>query len=36
MVTWNAMINGYVENGEFEEALDLFRMMQLQDGILPN
>jgi len=35
VVIWTAMINGYVENGEFEEALDLFRMMQ-QHGILPN
>lgn len=36
VVTWTAMINGYMENGEFEEALDLFRMMQLQNVILPN
>ncbi|XP_022761183.1 pentatricopeptide repeat-containing protein At3g12770-like [Durio zibethinus] len=33
---WTAMINGYVENGDFDEALVLFREMQLSDGIEPN
>ncbi|ONK70904.1 uncharacterized protein A4U43_C04F2720 [Asparagus officinalis] len=36
VVVWTTMINGYVENAEFEEGLDLFRMMQFEDGILPN
>lgn len=33
---WTAMINGYIENGDFEEALVLFQEMQLKDGIEPN
>ncbi|XVF62762.1 hypothetical protein PTKIN_Ptkin09bG0034500 [Pterospermum kingtungense] len=33
---WTAMINGYVENGYFDEALVLFQEMQLSDGIAPN
>ncbi|XVE81961.1 hypothetical protein DITRI_Ditri15bG0108500 [Diplodiscus trichospermus] len=33
---WTAMINGYVENGDFDEALILFQEMQLNDGIEPN
>lgn len=33
---WTAMINGYVENGYFDEALVLFQKMQLDDGIAPN
>ncbi|KAE8712398.1 hypothetical protein F3Y22_tig00110257pilonHSYRG00089 [Hibiscus syriacus] len=31
-----AMINGYIENGDFDEALVLFQEMQLTDGIEPN
>ncbi|XP_007035313.2 PREDICTED: pentatricopeptide repeat-containing protein At5g16860 [Theobroma cacao] len=33
---WTAMINGYVDNGDFDEALVLFQEMQLRDGIEPN
>ncbi|KAK8548689.1 hypothetical protein V6N12_061597 [Hibiscus sabdariffa] len=33
---WTAMINGYIENGDFDEALVLFQKMQLNDGIEPN
>ncbi|XVF38558.1 hypothetical protein REPUB_Repub20aG0112400 [Reevesia pubescens] len=33
---WTAMINGYVENGDFAEALVLFQEMQSSDGIEPN
>ncbi|XP_039063359.1 pentatricopeptide repeat-containing protein At3g12770-like [Hibiscus syriacus] len=33
---WTAMINGYIENGDFDEALVLFQEMQLNDGIEPN
>lgn len=34
--TWTAIINGYVHNGESDEALILFRAMQVKDGIEPN
>ncbi|KAF8389868.1 hypothetical protein HHK36_024385 [Tetracentron sinense] len=34
LVSWNAMITGYLQNGRPEESLDLFRQM-LQDGIQP-
>ena len=34
--SWTAMINGYVENGDSDEALSLFRDMQVIDGIEPN
>ncbi|KAK9287846.1 hypothetical protein L1049_016288 [Liquidambar formosana] len=33
---WTAMINGYVQNGALDEALILFREMQVRDGIEPN
>ncbi|PIN20998.1 hypothetical protein CDL12_06306 [Handroanthus impetiginosus] len=33
---WTAMINGYVNNGEFDEALFLFREMQWMDRVGPN
>ncbi|KAL4353816.1 hypothetical protein GQ457_06G016610 [Hibiscus cannabinus] len=33
---WTSMINGYIENGDFDEALILFQKMQLNDGIEPN
>ena len=36
VVVWTAMITGYVQNGEFEEALLLFRRMQLNHGTVPN
>ncbi|KAF3665467.1 putative folate-biopterin transporter 8, chloroplastic-like [Capsicum annuum] len=32
---WTAMINGYVLNGDFDEALVLFRQMQVE-GVEPN
>ncbi|GAV87432.1 PPR_2 domain-containing protein [Cephalotus follicularis] len=34
--TCTAIINGYVQNGVFDEALVLFRVMQLRDGVEPN
>lgn len=34
--TWTAMINGYAKNGASDEALNLFREMQVKDGIEPN
>lgn len=34
--TWTAIINGYVQNGESDEALTLFHAMQVKDGIEPN
>lgn len=34
--TWTAIINGYAENGSSDEALNLFRAMQVRDGIEPN
>ncbi|XP_042504394.1 pentatricopeptide repeat-containing protein At2g33680 [Macadamia integrifolia] len=34
-VLWTSMIGGYVQNGENEEALNLYGMMQME-GILPN
>ncbi|XWS08708.1 hypothetical protein CRYUN_Cryun40dG0024100 [Craigia yunnanensis] len=33
---WTAIINGYVDNGDFDEALVLFQEMLLSDGIEPN
>ncbi|XP_052188533.1 putative pentatricopeptide repeat-containing protein At1g68930 isoform X2 [Diospyros lotus] len=33
---WTALINGYVQNGESEKALILFREMQMRDGTEPN
>ncbi|OVA04824.1 Pentatricopeptide repeat [Macleaya cordata] len=36
IVAWTAMITGYVQNGCSEEALMLFREMQLRAGIEPN
>ncbi|KAJ4722822.1 Pentatricopeptide repeat-containing protein [Melia azedarach] len=33
---WTAMINGYVQNGALDEALVLFREMQVKDRIEPN
>ncbi|KAK9931308.1 hypothetical protein M0R45_018587 [Rubus argutus] len=33
---WTAMVNGYVRNGASDEALILFRKMQVEDGIQPN
>ena len=35
MVTWNAMIAGYSQNGHGEEAVRLFRQMELS-GLIPN
>lgn len=35
VVTWTTMINGFILNGDFESALDLFPMMLL-DGVKPN
>ncbi|GMH15969.1 hypothetical protein Nepgr_017810 [Nepenthes gracilis] len=34
-VLWNSMINGYVQIGEFELALQMFKRMG-EDGIVPN
>lgn len=33
---WTAMINGYVQTRASDEALSLFREMQIKDGIEPN
>lgn len=33
---WTAMINGYVEKGDFDEALALLREMLVRDGVAPN
>ncbi|KAK6149064.1 hypothetical protein DH2020_016589 [Rehmannia glutinosa] len=35
IVLWNAMINGYVQIGEFNEALVIFRRMA-DNGLIPN
>ncbi|KAL9262339.1 Pentatricopeptide repeat-containing protein [Drosera capensis] len=32
MITWNCMIDGYVQNGDPEEALKLFRRIDLESG----
>ena len=34
--TWTAIINGYADNGDSDEALSLFRDMKVKDGIEPN
>ncbi|PKA62948.1 Putative pentatricopeptide repeat-containing protein [Apostasia shenzhenica] len=34
--TWTAMIAGYVENGDFREAIRLCHSMHSVDGIMPN
>lgn len=31
LVSWNTLINGYVQRGRIEEALDLFRQMELAE-----
>ncbi|RLM87320.1 pentatricopeptide repeat-containing protein [Panicum miliaceum] len=36
VVSWTAMVGGYMENEMFEGAVDAFRAMWLIDGILPN
>nr|XP_010918861.1 pentatricopeptide repeat-containing protein DOT4, chloroplastic [Elaeis guineensis] len=36
LVAWTAMIAGYVENGDFKEALRLFQLMQFKDHLVPN
>ncbi|XP_010265036.2 PREDICTED: pentatricopeptide repeat-containing protein At3g12770-like [Nelumbo nucifera] len=36
IVSWTAMISGYVQNEEAEEALTLFREMQMRYGVEPN
>ncbi|CAA6655398.1 unnamed protein product [Spirodela intermedia] len=36
VVAWTAMISGYVQSGELEEGLILFRMMQHKAGVAPN
>ncbi|KAH0879838.1 hypothetical protein HID58_067232 [Brassica napus] len=33
VVTWNSIIAGYIENGMFEEAIEVFRSMQGQEGV---
>ncbi|KNA19696.1 hypothetical protein SOVF_058820 [Spinacia oleracea] len=33
LITWNAMLSGYVDNLLFEEGLSLFREMQMVEGI---
>ncbi|MED6149877.1 hypothetical protein PIB30_066849 [Stylosanthes scabra] len=35
VVSWNAMISGYAQNGYFLEAIELFHRMQMED-LLPN
>ncbi|GAB2293526.1 hypothetical protein Dimus_027733 [Dionaea muscipula] len=34
-VLWNSMINGYVQMGEFDMALDVFQLM-VEDGVSPS
>lgn len=34
VISWNAMIGGYAQNGNGNEALELFKQME-QDGIQP-
>lgn len=36
VITWNAMLSGYVDNLLFEDALNLFKEMQLVEGIEVN
>ncbi|KAG0542687.1 hypothetical protein BDA96_02G126100 [Sorghum bicolor] len=36
VVSWTAMVGGYMENGMFEDAVDCFRAMWLVDAIPPN
>ncbi|KAM0949437.1 putative tetratricopeptide-like helical domain superfamily [Dioscorea sansibarensis] len=36
VVAWTSMIGGYVDNGVFEEAILLFRRMQLNGEMVPN
>ncbi|KAH0926661.1 hypothetical protein HID58_018917 [Brassica napus] len=33
VVTWNSIIAGYIENGMFEEAIEVFRSMQSEEGV---
>ncbi|KAH7332416.1 hypothetical protein KP509_20G086100 [Ceratopteris richardii] len=35
VVTWTAIVSGYVQNGKYEEALHFFELMQI-NGPLPN
>ncbi|XP_065864666.1 pentatricopeptide repeat-containing protein At2g34400 [Euphorbia lathyris] len=35
LITWNAMITGYSQNGESNEAITLFNLMK-EDNIIPN
>jgi len=35
IVSWNAMISGYVQNGSGNDALELFKKMQ-QEGVQPD
>ncbi|XP_078173921.1 pentatricopeptide repeat (PPR) superfamily protein [Carex rostrata] len=35
VVPWNSMIDGYVQNGNFKEAFELYKML-LEEGIAPN
>ena len=35
IITWNAMISGYRQNGDVKESIELFKKMQ-QEGIQPN
>ncbi|KAK6275349.1 hypothetical protein POUND7_005058 [Theobroma cacao] len=36
IISWNSMISGYVNNSLFDEALDLFKHVLMEDGIEPD
>ena len=36
MISWNALISGYVEKGHVEKAIDSLKKMQLEGQILPD
>ncbi|OWM75532.1 pentatricopeptide repeat-containing protein At2g13600-like [Punica granatum] len=35
-VSWNSMISGYVDNLYFNEALDMYRQLIMEDGVQPD
>ena len=36
VVTWNVMISGYIQNGDEDQAMDLFQRMEKEGKIKQN